>query len=537
MRLRGIAVLLLCFASAAQAQPSPVPCEGGVVFEDYNGNGRRDSGEPGMEGQRVSDGETIVLTDAEGRYRLPLRDRSSQFLIKPPGYRVARRDDSGLPDYWLNIALTDQTPLKYGGMPKSATVCRDYGLIANGRSSSTDGLRVLVFADPQTKSAVDVDYYLRDIVDPLSRQHSGGSAADLGLSLGDITSDDLSLYPQINAVTARLGVPWLHAPGNHDLDFDARRDEDSLLSYRHIYGPDTFAWEEMEASFVLLDDVIYRPGVKPEYIGGLREDQFAFLERYLASARKDRLLVIGVHIPFYDTSPDQETFRRADRERLFALLAPFPHVLLLSGHSHTQQQVFHDTRNGWQGAKPLHEFNVGAACGAFWSGVKDARGIPDSTMSDGTPNGYARLRIGRDGSYKLRWHSAESGIKADVMRLHAPRVLRRGAYPAWAVYANVYMARADSRVDYRIDDSEWKPMRRVEGADPNVRAENVRDDEADTLRDYDRAPEATPSRHLWRGALPTNLALGEHRIEVRYQDAWYGEQTAQTQYRLDDAKP
>ena len=31
----------------------------------------------------------------------------------------------------------------------------------------------------------------------------------------------------------------------------------------------------------MLDDVIYRPGQWPPYIGGLREDQFAFLRNYV----------------------------------------------------------------------------------------------------------------------------------------------------------------------------------------------------------------------------------------------------------------
>ena len=57
----------------------------------------------------------------------------------------------------------------------------------------------------------------------------------------------------------------------------------------------------------------------------------------------------------------------------------------------------------------------------------------------------------------------------------------------------------------------------------------------ETLRGYDRSPEADPSTHLWRGALPTDLAVGEHRIEVRAFDRWQGEQRAQGSYRLDDA--
>ncbi|SDY95853.1 Calcineurin-like phosphoesterase [Lysobacter sp. yr284] len=546
MRLRVCILALSLSVAMPAALAQPLPCDGGTVFEDRNGNGRRDPGEPGLAGQRVSDGRSIVLTDAQGRYVLPLRERSSQFLIKPAGYRLAARADSGLPDYWLNVTLGESPALKYGGMPRAAPACRDYALIPERRSGRGGELDVLVFADPQTKSAVDVGYYRRAIVEPLLAQRKGKAPlADLGLSLGDITHDDLSLYPQINAVTARLGVPWLHAPGNHDLDFDAKNDDDSLLSYRHVYGPDTYAWEEPQTNFIVLDDVVYRPGSTPEYIGGLRADQFEFLEAYLAGADKRRLLVLAMHIPLFDAAPGRETFRHADRERLFGLLREFPHVLVLSGHSHAQRHVYHTGDSGWRGAAPLHEYNVGAACGGFWAGIADAQGLPDATMSDGTPNGYARLRVRADAGYALSWHPAPSAGRAldaaavanDYLRLYAPKALRQGSYPIRGVYANVFMGGNDSRVEYRIDGGAWKPMRRVEQPDPALLAENARDDAAAQLRAYDRTAIATPSPHLWNAPLPTDLSAGEHAVEVRTFDPWQGEQRLSTAYRLIEAAP
>ena len=190
---------------------------------------------------------------------------------------------------------------------------------------------------------------------------------------------------------------------------------------------------------------------------------------------------------------------------------------------------------GWKGEKPLHEYNVGAACGGFWSGVKDGAGIPSATMSDGTPNGYARLQVDAAG-YSLRWFSARAP-ESEQIGLHAPKVLRRGAYPGNGVFANFYMGDADSRVEYRIDDGEWKPMKRVLQADPALLAENLADDVAVALRGYDRSPEAAASTHLWRGTLPTDIALGEHRIEVRAYDRWRGAVSAGTSYRLDQAEP
>ncbi|GAB3383695.1 calcineurin-like phosphoesterase C-terminal domain-containing protein [Lysobacter fragariae] len=534
--MRPVIAALVLSILAAPALAAPLQCSG-IVFLDGNGNLVRDASESGVAGVKVSDGVRLVTTDAHGRYSLPLIAGRSIFVIKPAGYRAASRTN-GLPDTWLHLAAEKGPALKYGGIVDGARKCRDFALLPAVRQRVRRELHVVLMTDPQPKSAVDVGYYDRDVVASVL-DYQKRTPVDLGLTLGDIVNDDLSLYPLLNRATAGIGAPWLHVPGNHDLDFDASRDEDSLLTWRNTYGPDTFAWEEAQAVFVGLDDVVYRPGASPAYVGGLREEQFQFLEAYLPTVPTDRLLVVGVHIPFFNTSADPkvETFRATDRERLFGLLKAFPHVLLLSGHSHNQRHFDHTAATGWTGVQPLHEYNVGAACGAFWSGVKDAAGIPDATMSDGTPNGFAVLEVGYAGRYRLAWHPARDPDRK--MTLHAPRVLRHGAWPGQAVYANVFMGRVDTRVEYRIDDGPWKPMQRVVQPDPALLAENLRDDAADALRAYDRAPEALPSQHLWRGALPTDLTIGEHHVTVRAADLQgRGEDNeATTSYRLVDAQP
>lgn len=392
-------------------------------------------------------------------------------------------------------------------------------------------MRVLVFGDPQVNSPRDVDYYRRDIVEPLRGRHG----ARLGITLGDLVNDVPALHREVRAETARLGIPWLYAPGNHDIDPQAHADGDALRGFHEAIGPDSFVHETGLANFVVLDDVISFPGQKPAYIGGFREDQFAMLEARLPRLRRDRLLVVALHIPLFEVD-GSDTFRDHDRARLFALLKPFPHVLVLSAHSHSQRHVFHDADDGWQGATPLHEYNVGATCGSYWSGVMDAAGIPDAGMADGTPNGYAVLTVRRGGGYALAWHNARDAADNQI-GLHAPKALRRGAYPAWGVFANVYMGMDDSRVEFRVDGGDWMPMRKVVQPDPALLAENMRDDAATALRGFDRSPEAEPSHHLWRAALPTRLAAGEHVVEVRAFDRWRGEFRATTRYRLIDAEP
>ena len=532
--LRRLALALLVpTALAAGATPggasARTPVVQGLVFEDRDADGHRDADEPGLPGVAISDGRAVVPTGADGRFRMTVEPGATVFAIKPAGWRAHARPGA-TPRTWVQVPPARALGLRYGGLPAGGrTPSLVLGLVPEPAASTLD---VRVFADPQVKHLADVGYYARDVVDSVL---ATGGTPTLGVTLGDVVDDALDLYPALNAETARMGIPWLHVAGNHDLDFDAPRDEDSLQTFRRTFGPDTFAWEERQAVFVGLDDVIYRPGQRPAYIGGLREDQFAFLEAYLPSVPRDRLLVLMIHIPLFEPE-GRDTFRDADRERLFALLARHPRVLVLSGHNHTQRHVFHDARTGWTGAAPLHEYNVGAVCGAYWSGVKDAAGIPDSTMPDGTPNGFASLQVRLGGDYALQWHPARDPAQAGL-GVHAPRVLRRGAYPAWAVYANVYMGRDDTRVEFRVGHGEWRPMSRVARPDPRLAAENALDDAALVLRGYDRSPEAEDSPHLWRGALPTDLPVGEHRIEVRAFDAWRGELRATTTYSLQDAAP
>lgn len=57
--------------------------------------------------------------------------------------------------------------------------------------------------------------------------------------------------------------------------------------------------------------------------------------------------------------------------------------------------------------------------------MKDAAGVPDSTMSDGTPKGYALLDVAGNGSYRLQYRVAGKPASEQI-GLHAPKVLRQG---------------------------------------------------------------------------------------------------------------
>lgn len=499
----------------------------GRVYLDHNGNGRHDLGEPGVVGAKLSNGRDIVRSDAKGRYRIELREGDTLFVIKPPDYRFPT-SAAGLPVFWRHHFPQGSANLRYGRIAPVDARRTDFALLADGHTQAGP-LELLLIADSQVGNARELEYYRRSIIEP-ARQHTGVA---LGITLGDLVNDALDLYPELNRINALAGIPWLHAPGNHDIDMDAANDVEASLNYRRNFGPASLAWEMPGFAFIALDDVVYQPGSQPSYIGGLRADQFAFVENYLATLTPDTRVVLSLHIPLFDDPG--ETFRHADRTRLFGLLERFREPLVLSGHTHTQRHHFHDAQAGWHGLIPLHEYNVGAACGGFWGGVPDADGLPDTRMADGTPNGYAILSFDQDG-YRTRYYASDG---RDTLRigLTSPGVLRRGAYPAFPVIANVFAAEPDAEVKFRVDGGPWRTMQRVADPDPALVALNLADRQADHLRSFDRAVMAVPTQHLWSANVPTDLAAGEHRIEVEATSRFEGTTRASTAYQLVDWSP
>src|SRR5687768_4022182 len=81
-----VAVGLFRLAPAGQAAAT------GFVFNDRDGDRKRDQGEPGIPNVRVSNGEGIVKTDRNGKWRLPVDDDTAFFVIKPRGWMTPLND-------------------------------------------------------------------------------------------------------------------------------------------------------------------------------------------------------------------------------------------------------------------------------------------------------------------------------------------------------------------------------------------------------------------------------------------------------------
>ena len=289
MNLRHLACLILTLGALHAPSAAAERWINGRVQADQNLDGRADRGASGIAGVKLSNGRDVVLTGDDGRYRIALRDGDTLWLVKPPGWRAPQRAD-GLPSTWQHEQRRGSDGLRYGGRQRARA---DGRFLLQPAPPPRWPLRIRVFGDPQPRSAEQVGFFRDDIVVPVV-----GDPADLGVSLGDIVDDELSLYPLIKSVMARLDTPWLHVPGNHDLDFDAGDDRRSLETFRQHFGADSFAWEEQGLSLIGLDDVLYDPASRT-YRGGLREEQFAFLAAYLSTLPDSQRVILAVHIPLF----------------------------------------------------------------------------------------------------------------------------------------------------------------------------------------------------------------------------------------------
>ncbi len=499
----------------------------GYVYEDRNKNGQKERSEKGIANVAVSNGKAVVLTDKKGRYELPVDDNTIISVIKPSGYNVVTNENN-LPQFFYvhKPQGSPQSEFKgvapTGKLPKSV----DFGLLpAEEKTEFT----ALIFGDPQAYNLKEIGYFKKGIIDELN----GVKNVAFGLSLGDLVGNDLSLFNPYIAAVKEVGIPWYNLLGNHDLNFDAPVDEQADETFEAHFGPANYAFNYGKVHVIVLDDVLYPdPRDKKGYWGGFRADQLKFVENDLKHVPKDYLVVVAFHIPI--SEPTGDSFRDKDRAKLFALLADFPHTLSLSAHTHIQRQDFFDKKDGWLQDKPHHHYNVGTTSGDWYSGKLNAQGIPVSTMRDGTPNGYAFIHF--DGNqYEIKYKSA--GKSADYqMTIFAPKVVAKGRNTQAGIFVNFFMGGADDTVRYRIDDGEWKQMRRVDMADPSYVQLVNEWDTTDELMPGRRSSNPVISTHLWRGSIPTKLEEGTHRIEVQATDMFGNTYTAESSYRLEKPK-
>lgn len=514
--------LLISLGSFAQSSVK------GVVYEDLNGNGKKESREKGIPAVAVTNGIEVVLTDSKGKYELPLGEDQIISVIKPSNYGVPV-DGNNLPQFFYNHKPAGSPQMEFAGVDPTGKLPRsvDFGLFPR---EENEAFTALIFGDPQPYTLEEVDFFARGIVADLGDV----SHIPFGLSLGDLVGDDLDLFKPYIKALKDVGIPWYNLLGNHDLNFDVEEDRHSDETYEAHFGPANYAFNYGKVHFLILDDVLYPdPRDGRGYWGGFREDQLEFVKNNLKFVPKEHLVVVAFHIPI--SEPQGDPFRDGDREKLFELLKEHPHTLSLSAHTHLQKHDFMGEEYGWKQKEAHHHYNVGTTSGDWYSGQLDEKGIPYSTMRDGTPKGYAFIHF-HGNQYTIDYKVAGKP-KEYKMKLFAPKVVAQGRGSSAGIYANYFLGSERDSLWLRVDEGEWKRMWQVDQADPNYMADLMEWDLTEELMPGRRGSNASISTHLWRGNIPTRLDVGEHQVEVRVKDMFGREFTQTTSYRLEPPKP
>ncbi|MBS1605021.1 MAG: calcineurin-like phosphoesterase C-terminal domain-containing protein [Bacteroidetes bacterium] len=442
-------------------------------------------------------------------------------------------DGNNLPKFYYIHKPKGSPAFEYKGVDPTGPLPRsvDFALMPQAES---DHFRALVFGDPQVNDETEMGYYEHDIISELR----GVKDVAFGLSMGDMVQKELPQHKRYAEITGEVGVPWYNVIGNHDLNHDCGEDSLNHETFEATFGPVDYSFNYGRAHFIVLNDNLYpypaiRRGQRPGLRNGLRPSQLEFIRNDLRYVDTGSLVVLAFHCPINIIGPG--SIDDAVRRQYFEILRAYPHVFNLCAHTHQLDQNFYTGKDGWNGVQAYHELDCGATCGNWYSGMVNENGFLEGMMSNGTPRGYLYLNISGNrytADYKVAGKPADYQI-----RLYHRKVLT----PVWwdgrgLVYANFFMGYKDSKVDCRIDDGAWKPMKYSVEADPYYLAQNVRWDEADTLFRGRRPTEAADCKHLWTAPLPCTLGVGTHRIEVRATDM-FGRTYVQTStYRIENPK-
>ena len=158
---------------------------------------------------------------------------------------------------------------------------------------------------------------------------------DFVLHTGDITHlSTPEQFDNAQQMLREIGLPIHFVPGEHDT-----QDEHNGREYLNRFGSGARGdgWYSFDAAgvhFIALVNVVH---LNPGGLGGLGEEQIAWIGDDVAHLRSSTPIVVFAHMPMWSLYP-QWGWGTADAEAALAPLARFGSVTVLNGHVHQVQQ-------------------------------------------------------------------------------------------------------------------------------------------------------------------------------------------------------
>lgn len=415
MRKLIILIAALGFTSLAVAQTT-----------DVFGTFRTTDGTP-IEGVVVTDGYTVVATDAEGKYAFNRHTEAAYVYYSIPAeYRIPLRQ--GHPCFY-----------------KKLTDAKEYDFVLHPlKGGKEDKFRLVMVADPQCQNLRHVYRFHSETAPDLKKTAKKSKTPCYAISLGDIVYSEGPrnanyLMPMIKEEmrAENIGMPMFQTIGNHDCDY-----EPIALNHRNTtptkrmqrmfeatFGPIDYSWNRGDVHIISMNDIVYEDVTNfKQYHGDFTDEQVEWLRKDLSYVPKDKMIIFCVHIPL------EHMRKSANVQAVLSMLEQYAECKIMSGHTHYTRRYTH--KNG------IHEYILGAASGCWWW---------SNNNGDGTPNGYGLFDINGnkliDHQYKSTGHSLDYQL-----RLYRGNAQVGGKFesPSFAFGANQILA------NVWFADTDWK---------------------------------------------------------------------------------
>lgn len=483
----------------------------GIVFEDINNNGILDKGEPGIPGVPVSNQVEVILTDANGRFSLPVSEPTIIFVTKPPDYSFPLNSTNYPLFYYIHCPKGSPTGLKYKGIDPTGKL-PPLLYFPLKKTDALETFDAIITGDPQTATLEEIDFFRDDIISKMMNH-----PAQFYLALGDNMYDDLSLYEELNHVTAQLGIPIYLVMGNHDMNYQVPGYQLQAETFKKWFGPDYYSFNYGRVHFIVLNSIKYqgwntKENKKGKYTGYIHDQQMTWLKNDLAFVPEDFLVVLTMHIPIHSEIYNDDYSIITNRTELFKLLEKRNHLLALAGHMHYFEYLELDQKTGWNSSISFPLIIANAGCGTWWHGPLNPRGIPLGLCTDGAPNGFFIFTF-TGNQYTYRFYPSSSSSDTPF-RVNTPaRTVSISELPGLSININVFAGTPRTQVSYQLDNGPETPMTRTVMEDPFFKDLVKRF--PDQYKDWMKP---TLSTHIWTSPLPGTLAPGIHRLFIAVKD-------------------
>jgi len=415
-----VVALIAPLLAGCASEPESPDGVSGVVFEDSDGDGVRDEGEPGIAGVIVSNGTSARLTGKDGKYSLPAE--GDFVFITIPG---------------------DHTPTGSWHRPVAGDDF-DFGLQP---APEKDGSGFTFAQITDIHLSADHLPAFNELIAELNQ-----ISPDFVVATGDLIVEGNSAtvaqagewFNVYRDAVAQLDVPLFNAVGNHDVVGIKREDITEAdpgygkSIFTELFGPSYYSFDWGEYHCVVLDPNDMADGQQVYQIPPV---QLQWLEEDL-KLRKDSPLLVFYHEP---------TPAWRNRDAVLEVLDGHQ-TSMFCGHLHQDTVV---AGSGQGDSSWVMEQITGAVSGEWWHGPNP----------DGRPGGYRLVSINGDEVDSLYKGTGEDRV-IDLDLSHA-------AYQHWPVVsgelqlsARIYTENGSvSAASYRIDGGASIAMA-VESGEP-----------------------------------------------------------------------